>query len=98
MDFGLNEACLPISPQVHVVADYVGFEPTTYPLTAEGSTTELIVHLIVEVPNGFEPLSLGYKARIISHYTKRPICDYSVGIVSPHLREWSGQTHLQHGH
>lgn len=72
-NFRLKKACLPISPQVHFVADYEGFEPSTYRLTAECSTAELIVHLIVEVPNGFEPLSLGYKARIISHYTKRPI-------------------------
>ena len=61
-NFRLKKACLPISPQVHFVADYVGFEPTTYPLTAECSTTELIIHLIVELCVGIEPTSLDYKS------------------------------------
>ena len=56
------------------VADLVGLEPTIFCLT--GSSLYHLSFkslLFFEVPNGFEPLSLGYKARIISHYTKRPI-------------------------
>ena len=73
-NFRLKKACLPISPQVLIVAGQVGFEPTPSKLTVSSINHCATDHYICfEVSNGFEPLSLGYKARIISHYTKRPI-------------------------